>query len=569
MVLEDKQILDLIGKPQNTHIEDYISKHETLDLYFNGGDTIAEELAKITNFENASQLTLREKYARSPKDVVHRLLKPFHKVFSASGGSQVVDIDVTNRKDEFTEHLAKLPEGISLNKWMEDYWMEAYVTDPNGIIFIEADEEGMAYPSYKSIRVIHDYTLTWNKFNYLIMDHGEITLDPVDTHENGEVVRVYRVVDDAKDGLYYIKDKELIPHGKVINHNKGFVPAILTSDIMEKKTGGRRSFINKIDEMLAEYLRESSVLSVFKFLHAYPKYWQYVGKCTTCHGTGKVEDSSDATKKVTCPSCNGKRYNTKTDVSDGIMLPLPKMGDDPVVAPNVAGFATPPIETWDKMGDDLDKQEKRMEFAIIGTHVEREKSNTATGRFLDEQPVDTALHAFSETEEQIKQTVAHYMARWMYGDEYGKVTIKNGKRFVFEHPDTLWNKYVDARDRKSPTATLDYLYQEYLRSEYQNDEPMFEQKLKEFHIEPMVHYTIEQLNSISTLDMSLQIGQKLCFSDWLATSPEFSKDIESLRKEFLTYFNENKDEIITRVESASPEGQDHIGDTASEEDVTG
>lgn len=568
MTLSEKQVLEYIKAPQNENISDFQDEHTRFDLYFNGGD-VASQIEKITNYENEPQKKLRQQVARSPKDAVHRLMKPFHKVFSASGGSQVVDIKENSRKEEFIKHLRYLPEGISLDKWMEDYWLEAYITDPNGVIFIESEDKTnpRAYPTYKSINIVKDYALKWDKFEYLILEHGKVDID-------GEQVNLYRVVDDEKDAIYYVKkgksvdginevgDDVLMVYGKVINHNKGFVPAILPSDIIDKKTGGKKSFLNKIDEILQEYLRESSVLSIFKFLHAYPRYWQYASKCVKCSGTGLIKDANDDTKKVVCTSCGGSKLHLKLDVSDGILLPLPQ-GDDPKIAPNIAGYITPPIEAWDKMQENLDAQEKKMEFAIIGTHVEQEKSNTATGRFIDHQPVDTALHSFSETEENIKETVADYMAKWQYGSDYGSVTIKNGKRFVFEHPDTLWEKYVDARDRKSPITTLDYLYKEYLRSEYQNDSVMFEQKMKEFYIEPMVHFSVEQLNSLS-IDSSKIVQDKLFYCDWVSSDPNFSKSKEELKQEFNQYLKTRDYETTQVISSTGSIGQE-AAQTGSED----
>lgn len=575
MTLSNEQTLQYINTPQNDNIGDYRDEHNRFDLYFNGGD-VASEIEKIDNYENDKQKKLRQKIARSPKDVVHRLVKPFHKVFSAAGGSQVLDMRVTSQKEEFKKHLRELPEGISLDKWMEDYWMEAYITDPNGIILIEAENEGehRAYPTYKSINIIHDYQLEWDKFKYLILEHGDIEIEV----EQGvkEIVKVYRVIDDVQDGLYYVRSgkgqgledniESLVPIGTKIEHNKGFVPAILVSDIIDKKTGGKKSFINKIDEILKEYLRESSVLSIYKFLHAYPKYWYYARKCVKCSGTGKIPDPADETKKITCTSCDGVKLHVNADVSDGVALPLPQ-GDDPVIAPNISGFSVPPIDVLDKMQASLDSLEKKMEFAIIGTHIEQDKSNTATGRFIDVQPMDTALHSFSETEEVIKQQAADYMARWQYGSKYGKVTIKNGKRFVFEHPDTLWAKYVDARDRKSPITTLDYLYKEYLRSEYQNDSVMFEQKMKEFYIEPMVHFSIEQLNSLA-IDTSKIVQDKLFYCDWISQTEDFSGTAEELKMKFNEYLKQQIYETITRVESTSVAGGNgEGGNTEGEADM--
>ncbi|TDQ27636.1 hypothetical protein [Tenacibaculum caenipelagi] len=546
MILDTDSIHEIIKTPRNKNLGDYKSDFTRLDVYYNGGD-ITSEIEKITNFENESQKKLRQKIARSPKDFIHRLLNQFTKVFSAKGGSSTLDIEIDSNKKDLIEIISKLPEGISLNKWMQDYWFEAYVTDPNGLIFIEAEENEtpVSYPTYKSINVIHDYTVKWGKLDYLVLKHGKFSIGK-------KQLDVFRVVDDEKDALYYLegdnlKEFENEDNQHALFHNKGFVPAILVSDIIDKKTGGRKSFINKIEDLLKEYVRECSVLSIFKFLHAYPKYWQYVSKCTRCEGSGKIKDGEGDHK--TCPSCAGKKFNLKLDVSDGIMLPLPKNKETPILAPNVAGFAAPPIEAWGKMEESLDKLEKKMEFTILNTYSEAEKSETATGRFIDTQPLNTQLHNFSVTEETIKERVVDYIAKWMFGNEYGSVSIKNGKRFVCENPDVIWEKYTKAKESKAPITTLDYLYKQYLLSEYQNDTQMYEQKLKEFKIEPLVHFTLQELDALTSNQVGVdKISEKLYFSEWIVTKIDWTKDIEVLKKEFQKFVeskpkkNENNSE---------------------------
>jgi len=542
MILGEDLIKEYILKPYNGNINDYRKEHDRLDIYYNGGD-ISSEIEKITSFENDAQKKLRDDIARSPKELVQRLLNQFNKIFTASGGSNTFDFEVEKQQDEFIDNLAKLPEGISLNKWMQDYWFEAYITDPNGIIFIESEtnDDPKSYPTYKSINTIHDYKLTWSNFEYLILNFGKFII-------NDKEVKVYRVIDDEKDGLYYMENQTLMEFGDdaIITHENGFVPAVLMSDLIDKKTGGKKSFIHSIEEILTEYVRESSVLSIFKFLHAYPKYWQYVSKCTKCSGTGKIPDPQDETSKITCTSCGGKKFNLKLDVSDGIMLPLPKTSTDPVLAPNIAGFSVPPIDAWDKMEASLDRLEKKMQFAIIGTYLEEEKSNTATGRFIDTQPLDTALHKFSESEENIKNKVADFIARWMFGNDYGSLLIKNGKRFISEHPDTIWVKYIEAKNNSAPITSLNYLYKQYLMSEYQNNADMYEQKLKEFLIEPLVHYSIKEIDDLSSVTMAVQVQEKIYFSEWLNTTTDFTKDVEILRTEFQEFINQKdlKDESI-------------------------
>lgn len=551
MVLTDNDILSIISSPPNANILKWRDEHRVLDLYYNGGN-VSEELEKVKNYENESQKNLRDKIARSTKDFLSDLLNPINKVFSASGFNSEIEISSKTALKDFEEHLEELPEGISMRKWMEVYWKEAYITDPNGVCFIEVEdtENPKAYPTYKSISTIHAYERKWNDLEYIIFDKGEMPL-------NEKTVHVYRVFDTKKDGLYYVENKELkeyTPNNEetsVLVHSYGFVPAVICSDIFDKKTGGKKSFINKIDEVLKEYMRDSSVHSIYKFLHGFPIFWRIASNCTTCNGTGKIIDktSTETPKaKIKCPTCKGHGVKVTSDVSDGVTLPLPK-SDQPKIAPDIAGYVQPDLDTWQKQIEEMQSMKKDMHFAIWGTYVQDgEKSETATGRFIDAQPVQDTLKNTSTTTEKVEETLVYYMGKIMYGDLFSNVSIKYGKRFLIETPDVLWDKYIKAKEAQSPISALDYLYKQFLAAEYHNDNVMLSQKLKEFSLEPFAHYSLTDLQNIAT---PKQIQRKLLFSDWNnETNIDYSQDYDTLKKAFEEYINKNTDitnEKVTAV----------------------
>lgn len=540
MVLTDKDILEIIDTPRNSYIKDFQEKHAKLDMFFNGAEDISEWLDKIENFENEEQKLLRQKIARSTKDTLKKILNPFHKVFTANGGSEVYKFSVKANQNKFKDLVEELPEGISLRKWMEIYWSEAYITDPNGLILIEteAEEDPRSYPTYKSISVIHDYQTKWKEVEYVVFKHGKAKIGEKE-------VEVFRVFDAEKDALYYVEKGQLIEfiqedeETSVIYHNKGFVPAVVVSDLVDKKTKGKRSFIHSIEEILDEFLRDSSVLSIYKFFHLYPKYWQYVTKCNKCKGAGYTKDTDG--NQVKCTSCKGTGYNLKKDVSDGVMLPLPQK-DDPAIAPNIAGFVAPPIEAWQKMVEELERLEKSMSFTLWGAYLEHEKSETATGRFIDVQPVNDALYPISESAETKEWQVASYMARWMFEDQKADIAINYGKRFLVEQPDQLWEKYITAKKDRAPISTLDQHYKEYLLAQYHNDMEMYDQKLKEFYLEPFVHYSFQELKGMVTQE---ELNRKIYFGEWISETTDFSQNIEMLKKDFEQFvtqkpiYNEN------------------------------
>ncbi len=542
MVLGNEEILKLIETPSNTHIKEWREDHNTLKIYTEGGD-VAKELSKIDGYENTQQEELRKKIARSTKSEIKNLLNPINKVFNASGGSTMIK-DITDAmKDIFNEVVDELPEGISVQEWVEIYLRDAFIMDPNSVVFIETgngDDQGKAYPTYKSINVIHDYQTTWDEFEYIIFIHGKFEI-------GNKQVDVYRVVDDEKDGLYYVennilKEFEQPDQEAIIKHNYGYVPAVLCGGIVDKDTGGKLSFIDPIDENLKEYLRALSVFMIYKFLHLFPKFWQFAMKCVTCDGTGRVKntgsDSATTPKKI-CPTCNGKRLKVKTDVSDGIHLPIPK-GDQPVLNP-VAGYIDLPVDAWEQMKEDLRDQVQEMQLTLWGSYLDNRdntRERTATETFINVQPVNENLQFVSRCFETKESQILTYMARIMSQSKDVNVVKKYGKRFTIESPDVLWEKYIKAKEKGSSITDIEYHHDQYLLSEFQNDIQQYQMKKKQLSVEPFAHYSIGQMSWAN----NEQIQRKGLFSEWMSTNPDFDKDVETLKKEYEEYFMNNKPE---------------------------
>ncbi|MCG9971000.1 hypothetical protein [Christiangramia crocea] len=553
MVLNDDQILEILKKPRNSSIAPWRDEHNVLDIYVNGGD-VASELEKIRNYENEAQRKLREKVARSTKDKVHNLLSPINKVFNANGGSIQIEGLSDKFKEEFEAHIDQLPEGISMREWMESYWKDAFVVDPNSIILVETDKEGKkAYPTYKNINVIHDYELEWDSFKYLVLEHGEIE---VETDGEKEKKKVYRIFDDVKDVLYYVHNDQLKPYGNrkgvdgfkddhLLQHNYGFVPAIVPGGIVDKVTKGKKPFLHKVDEALKEYLRSASVFVIYKFLHLFPKWWYHAMKCVTCEGQGQIANPNvdERTTKpyITCPTCHGSRLKKVTDVSDGISLPIPKEGQ-PMLGNNVAGYIDTPINAWKQMKEDLQDSEKDMQFTLWGAYLvdQEDKEKTAYETHINVQPINEQLHSVSRCGETKESQLLTFMAQIMYKKE-AKVDSRWGKRFLIETPDALWKKYMEAKEKQAPVTTLDYHYEQYLMAEFQNDLTMLEKRKKIFSIEPYPHYKLMDMVNEE------QKNKKLVFSQWINTDIDLDLEADKLKADFEKYYSENKPEIAGNV----------------------
>lgn len=554
MALQEVEILEILKEPRNKYISKFKEDQVILDIFYNGGD-VATQLGKIKNYENTEQKALRDKLARSTKDLLSYLLSPTNKVFSASGFVQKIDAKTEETLEKATEYLEKLPEGISLRQWMQDFWVPAYVSDPNSIMLVEVDEMGRAYPTHKSIQKIHDYSHKWEEFDYIVFLHKKVKMK-TDGDKKTEEVQIYRVYDDQKDGLYYLEgegDKAKLriydkgDERPIYLHGLGRVPAFLPSNIKCTKTKGRKPLIHKIDEYLKEYLNDSSIHSIYKFLHGFPIFWRYASKCSRCNGLGTIK-KKDANGKIiagesiTCPTCDGKKHKVTNDVSDGVVLPVPKAGA-PSLGKDIAGYIQPDLQTWERQVEEMKNSRKEMFYSLWGTYLtdgNEGTEKTATQAYIDSQPVNDVLWSISTVGEAIEEGIMFNILDLTFPERINTVTSKWGRRYLTETPDVLWDKYIKAKKDEAAITVLDYLFKRFLMAEYHNDSVMLDQKMKEFYLEPFPHYTLASMKGIFKPE---KIQRKMLFSEWISEGIDYEKDKEVLLAEFDAYVETNLDPI--------------------------
>jgi len=232
-----------------------------------------------------------------------------------------------------------------------------------------------------------------------------------------------------------------------------------------------------------------------------------------CFGSGEIIGEDE--KPCTCDACGGSGTSLKKDVTDVIKLTPPSDVQDPVIAPNVAGYVQPDLETWREQRIELKDLENMMNFTIWGSHRKSMSENeTATAAFLDVQPVNSRLFLFSEAFEDIEQKITEFVCLYFNQTNEG-VSINWGKRFQLESPDAIWQRYITAKKDGANKTTLDYLLKSFYQAEYANDNEMLISSMKLIRIEPFVHLTEKEVkdNGVSGIDMTA----KLYFNEWIST----------------------------------------------------
>jgi hypothetical protein len=541
MIFQDEQqIFDFIKEnkqvsPEILKARDY--KRSLLAL-IDGHGFIDELINKIEFIETSDRIRARKKYSRNITDTFERLFQPISNVFHSTGGSFTVDITNQKEKEDFLMKLANVRDEKSLKQYVESDWLPLYHIDPNGLIFVEytTDNDTIdAYPTYKGIDSIRTYKRNGQLTELVLFEPIRVNSD--------KVKNIWRLVDGLNDYtiLEVAENVFVIDEEKTFEHPFGQPPAILISNIIDINSDMRLSPIHKLIDIMREYANNQSVKSLYKIIQGNPIHWRVGSQCQTCRGRKKVTNAEGQSNK--CSDCGGTgTYETK-DVTDERVIPYPREGEVSVL-PDIAGYISPDLPTWQQFTDELIYLEKHAYQTLWGISQDPETSETATGRFIDQQPMLNRLNKYADVSEWVQWKIGELIADVMVASKKPSekvTTLSYGRRFILETPDALLNKYEEAKKEGDSTVVLDRILNEYVTSKYSNDTDTLRKQLIKAKYEPHIHYTIEQVQSIYGDEEAQKKG---LFSKFWRELDKDSVD-ENLGSDFDKWYEINKVTIKT------------------------
>lgn len=473
------------------------------------GTGLTEHLTQATGLENAEQIKLRRQYAISNKALIHSLLQPVNAAWAAKGG--MVNIDAADDVKE------KIKEGIENNKghktprdYLQNVWFDRFVTDPNGLLFVESNDT-TAYPVYKSIFDINKMEVNGVQPEYIVFEpHLREEIKGKFTRGGSNKQETFWIVDDA---FYYEvkRGDDSIEILKKIPNVFEKVPAIQNSPIEDTEKRIKVSPIDKQIELLEAYLIDNSVNNIYKKLHGFPVFAFYAPICDSCKGTGEIGGDI-------CSSCNGSTQNPKRDVSNGIPLKTPKDKDSPVVKPSeVVAYIQPALETLNEQRVELEHMTHMISFSMWGTTKEKADNETATGRWIDSQPVTNVLHHFSDVFENVNSWLLNTEAKYHAPNSTVSITVTYGRRYLIETTDQLMERYQETLAKGADQSTKDLQLEQFYETEFQTDEFMLKYYLKLIKVEPLVHYSIDAVLGMPVSDKIK--NTKVSFTTWKTITP--------------------------------------------------
>lgn len=548
MVLQFEQVQSIVLNNPNKELIDYgIEQNKKLSMHVDGFDS-ESGIRHIDYFASKELHEIQKKYALSNKDVFGRLLEQENMVFTARGGSSYFGLKTDAQEAEMTSLLQSIRFGISLRKWMQDFAIKAYRTDPMGVIFMEIEKptvdangrliEEKAYPTYKSIHCIYDYLPNGRKLEYVVfrLTKAEaISFGVTDKDLEGlsadAKTDYFRVVDDAKDlivkrdGTTVSLVTNITTQNPIVNPWKK-TPGFIISDLM--RYTNPRKFASPLDlvvELADCFLNDRSIRDLQKKYHGFAKAVEPLLSCPTCEGTGFVNAAA-------CPSCTvpgqqkGSGFKLKTKVSDVAKFPLEILENSSFDFKKIFGYVTPDIESWNKQDSSLEDLEELIELTYWGTvRIKRKKTNdspgqekTATEIDSNEQPKEDRLNHTADWAESTENMIADFMGQYWFENDFVKSSINYGRDYVLRTPDELMANYITLRTKGAPDFTLDEALEKYYKAKYQSNPLQLQKYLKMLDVEPFPHLQLSNAKGVIT-DFT-DYNCKVYFGEWSNTIPE-------------------------------------------------
>jgi hypothetical protein len=496
------------------------------------GIGLKKAIEKFDYYESPRQLRLRQKYSPSNEDFFARIHRPYDKIFTAKGGStNFIMPDSTKKK--YIEKITNIKDGLSVRKWVETYWADTNFYDPMGMVFMEVGNNE-TYPTYITVDTVYQMPRPkGKKFEWLILKEDKrkyfnegTTGMQLEQWLSADVGQYYRVIDDASDRVIKWDGTNATVIDEYPNYY-GFVPAYPMGYKWDTIHERYASPDDPIIPIADQYLRNRSVLVMFELHHGFPMTWMYESNCPTCNGNTKVKGDP-------CPSCNGTGKDSKREVSKMMLIPFPTSKDMPVID-KPGGIVEAAVDSWQEMKLTISEQYKEAHYATWGTHqIEDSSANaTATGRFIDVQPVNDKLTIHSEAAETLLMWIYDRVGQFYFESSYEKSEVNLGRRYLIETPDAISDKLQKAIGKKMSYSYLKNMYFQWVDSEYSGDEMMRRKLTMEFKLDPAPFMTVQEAKQAFT--NPLDYYKKMYYGQWLETLKEnwyIASDFDTLLKQF-------------------------------------
>lgn len=554
MTLSDQQAIFIVDtNPAKSEIAYKRAKSTLYKAHVTGIGS--EDLIKpIKAFERAQYAKTRADLRISNRDVVHRVMMPRDKIYTAKGGVESFNLSTPEQVESYKIYLAQIKGVQSLKNYIRQNIQPMYDYDPDGLLWLDLDDMGNPIPTFKSIHCIYDYEIKNRKPEYVVFEltdrevkqlqlraqGAELTgtdatiaqqmygalIEPPKSGENPKKNRkVFRVVCDSYDRIVVKNGPNKAYIAAQIPNPFAFmgVPGLIVSDIVgpanEAGIEGYESPLYPSLELLNQLVYQRSLFNVTYARTVYPKEWMQKQPCPTCNGA-KVVNSAE------CPECKGSGVLPFQRHSDVLVVDYASDANKSVPNPPM-GHVAPAVDALQFMHDEnmsLEDVFRYTQWGVLSVRSNGVKVNAGHGGNVsgtayeaqqNEQPMHDKLALYANWASIVTKFYIDGMGKYIYQDNYIDSAIMYGNRYMIESADATYERLTKARQGGATKSELLSLTMEYLENKYGQNPIEFRRYRILAIAEPFYH---DSIKDVLTWDIpEINKLEKIWFDDWQAT----------------------------------------------------
>ena len=346
-------------------------------------------------------------------------------------------------------------------------------------------------------------------------------------------------IDEQAYRTFDYKDRKL---GELLSenyHTLGYCPArfFWNDPLSLKEPDVKRSPLSKELSALDWYLFKSLGVKHLDTYASYPIYSAFEEECDYSDKDGNICHKGYLQKPeggyltdiegnpVLCPICHGKKQ--LAGAGSFITVPIPTDGQPDLRKPV-------DITTIDKQALDYNVGElKRLEKDIVNSCVGLDNTILNETSLADKQvdatfeSKDNVLNRIKKGFEEAQKWVDTTICILSYGSAFISASISYGNELYTLSPETLQKRYNEAKNGGASEADLDAIYTQLIETTYRHNPTQMQRMIILKDLEPFVHRTQEQVQSLYEKGLCSQ-AEVILKADFMGFIRRFERENDNI-----------------------------------------
>jgi hypothetical protein len=382
--------------------------------------------------------------------------------------------------------------------WKTEGW-DKMKTAPNSILIVDLPAEQTTEkpePYFYWLDIL-------NVIDYRLKPDG-VSFEWIIFKQPNNVIAVF---DDTRMRTYQSEESYTKILGQLTDtvHNLGYCPArfywseALNSKEPDLKRNPIVKELSNLNWLLFFVIskRHLDLYAPYPIYSAYETSCDYVNEETQAycdHGFLRNPDGSYSTLRdgsvEQCPICRDKHL-----AGPGSLIEVPAPDRDTGDMRNPVQITSIDAASLKYNVDECERLEQliRMRIVGIGGNISEKEAMNVSQILATFEDKISVLNKLKVNFENAQRFVEETICRLRYGSSFIDLSINYGTEFYIYSIEDLYNKYDIAKKNGATNAELDLLQNQILEVEYKNNPMLLQRLLILKHIEPLRHYTTQEV----------------------------------------------------------------------------